>query len=298
MSISLAAAQNTLQATVLGFQAQQVITQAKVGKVWGATSRGVFVHFAPGWVIFLSRERFRGPLTVNMEEWTGELSAALPGAQVRVEPGGIYFPAQKLRVSMKRALAWAVPLRRPASFSGVGCWRRMEALYRQVYAARAAEVEGIFALLGQGRGDLRGETGMGLAAWRALLAGEQGICVWRRLAALLGLGGGLTPVGDDLAVGYLLALNRWGDVICPELDVSEANQGLQRAANEKTLTLSANLVACAALGQVDERLALALDGVMDEKVDLETCARSLLSWGNSSGIGVLLGASLAFYQAG
>jgi hypothetical protein len=110
---------------------------------------------------------------------------------------------------------------------------------------------------------------------------------------LLGMGAGLTPSGDDLALGFLLALNRWGGVLAPGLDLKSLNLEIVQGAYERTTTLSANLIDCASQGQADERLILGLDGLLSEAYGPAICAASLAGWGNSSGVDALVGMGLA-----
>ena len=77
------------------------------------------------------------------------------------------------------------------------------------------------------------------------------------LAGLLGMGAGLTPSGDDILLGLLLALTRWGDVLAPGWDAPAFTRALLTLAYAKTTTLSANLIECASQGQADERLVTA-----------------------------------------
>jgi hypothetical protein len=103
---------------------------------------------------------------------------------------------------------------------------------------------------------------------------------------LLGRGEGLTPAGDDLLLGWLLSLNRWREALVPDLDLQPLNQAILTAAFEKTTTISANLLECAAEGEGDERLINVLDAVICVGVQH---ADPLLSWGSSSGLYVFLG---------
>jgi hypothetical protein len=110
-----------------------------------------------------------------------------------------------------------------------------------------------------------------------------------QMASLLGLGDGLTPAGDDLILGLLLILNRWGGVLAPGFDVRPLNRAAIDQARQKTTALSQSLIACAALGQADERLLLALDGIMTDQTDPPACAAQLAGWGSSSGAAALAG---------
>ncbi len=76
------------------------------------------------------------------------------------------------------------------------------------------------------------------------------------------------------------------------MEVEELTRHLLPLAYQKTTTLSANLIECASLGQADERLLLALDGIMTANPDPPTCAAALAAWGNTSGHDALVGMAL------
>jgi hypothetical protein len=116
------------------------------------------------------------------------------------------------------------------------------------------------------------------------------------LGALLGLGQGLTPSGDDLVAGFLLALNRWGARLSPEIDTATLNQEIIMNTRSATSALAASLIECATLGQADERLLLALDGILDGSVPVEACLTALSGWGSSSGYDALVGMALYLMQ--
>ena len=120
---------------------------------------------------------------------------------------------------------------------------------------------------------------------------------------LLGLGPGLTPLGDDFLLGVLLTLNRWGHLLPlpksnlqktnseshPNDLVSYLNQIIQEKTRLKTTRISASLLFCAMEGAADERLLKVLDGLISGSAISQNELRNLLRWGNSSGITVLAG---------
>ncbi|MBM4425580.1 MAG: DUF2877 domain-containing protein, partial [Chloroflexi bacterium] len=108
-----------------------------------------------------------------------------------------------------------------------------------------------------------------------------------RAAPLIGLGRGLTPSGDDLILGLLLLLNRRGDFVEP------FNRQMIEHARRRTTALSANLIECAARGEADERLLAAADCLLTGQPDAPTAARTLASWGASSGADTLAGMAMA-----
>jgi hypothetical protein len=116
----------------------------------------------------------------------------------------------------------------------------------------------------------------------------------QNLLPLLGKGTGLTPAGDDVILGCLLALSRWGQVFSTSLDIRELGKSLIEQAYHRTTLLSANLIECAAGGQADERLVQALDGIITGQLSAEYCADLLLGWGHSSGLAALSGMGVTF----
>jgi hypothetical protein len=108
----------------------------------------------------------------------------------------------------------------------------------------------------------------------------------------LGRGPGLTPAGDDLALGFLLGLNRWGDQLCPHLPPEPINQALTEAARHTTTALSASLIECAARGLADERLMAALDGLVTGNLGEGRIVDHFLGWGHTSGAAAMEGMGL------
>ncbi len=104
-----------------------------------------------------------------------------------------------------------------------------------------------------------------------------------RLDGLLGNGGGLTPLGDDVVCGWLAAHHALG-VVAPAAD------DLVRRAHTRTTTLSATLIDCASRGEVIPEFAA---WITASEVDEPTRAERLAAVGHSSGSGLLYGARAA-----
>lgn len=104
--------------------------------------------------------------------------------------------------------------------------------------------------------------------------------VVRLVGRLLGRGGGLTPLGDDVLSGWLVA-HRAAGVPTPEVD------GAVRALLPRTTLLSATLLDCALHGEaLPEAVAyLAAVGTPEQPVR----AAALRAVGHSSGSGLLRG---------
>ncbi len=112
------------------------------------------------------------------------------------------------------------------------------------------------------------------------LAGDQAGAV-RATRALVGLGPGLTPSGDDVLTGLLAALWRFR---AHEL---AAAVGAAAIAGQTT-ALSATLLHCAARGQAGREVAAVLDGLSGH-APLERAVARLLGAGHTSGADLIWG---------
>lgn len=241
---------------MLGWKAQQVLSTALEFKVLGTTSRGVFLYFAPQWVVFCTAEKHCGPLTINLETNCAELALG----QVGTNRQGLLDFGQ-LAIDTREAINWGpVPPPQSAQSSHEQRWQRVLELNERCQAIRApSELAYLLELKRFTYGDI------------------------------LGQGQGLTPSGDDVMAGILLYETRQG--LVPTWDLSK----LATQACEKTTTLSSNLLQMAALGQGDERLIELTDYVLTgaSRYHDRLAALDFLSWGAHSGMDTLLGITIA-----
>jgi hypothetical protein len=218
-------------------------------------------------VIFLSFETDRGPLTANLEGDKLLLKDLKSGDLVNVADGRLFSSPAGLGLEWEDSEPWDAPQIPVEVLPYESLLKRYKEIRRRVHALREISIPPIELRLDQL---------------------EEG------LQALLGQGSGLTPAGDDIILGCLLTLKRWGGRLLPGLDIQGLSQELVRVAFSRTTLLSANLIACAAEGQADERLIAALDGILTGQLETEDCAVLLLAWGDSSGCAALDGMGIAF----
>jgi hypothetical protein len=259
----------TLRITTLGSKAWQLLKAAETGAVWGITSQGIFIHLPQRGMIFLSFETYRGPLTANLEGDKLLLKALKSSDQAKVADGRLVFSPSDPSLVWEDAETWDAPLGPVDVLPYESLLERYKEIRKRIHALRETSIPPI---------DLR------------LDQLEEG------LKALLGQGSGLTPAGDDIILGCLLTLKRWGGRFLPGLDIRGLSQELVSTAFSRTTLLSANLIACAAEGQADERLIAALDGIFSGLLEVKDCAALLLAWGDSSGCAALDGMGVAFEQ--
>jgi hypothetical protein len=109
--------------------------------------------------------------------------------------------------------------------------------------------------------------------------------------ALLGLGPGLTPLGDDVLGGWLATT-----VATRHPDREAVRRAVAVSAGERTTTVSATLLACAARGEVVPELRsllVALTAGAGAAAAVQEALDALVAVGDTSGAGALLGTVIA-----
>ena len=224
----------SLPALCIGPIADKALSVTTDGVVMGVSSRGIYLCISADQVVYLSSENFRGPLTVNVPLLQPSLRTVSPGLGCQVTPGKILIPAARIEILADNCPLWQPPLR-PQPKPQAEQHRILEAFTAGIPGWRETQDRWNFSI--------------------------------QEAADLLGQGEGLTPFGDDILIGLLLCLNRWGDILEPGVDLLAFSRHIIESAYRKTTTLSANLIASAARGQAEERLIRACDHLMSAHGD-------------------------------
>jgi hypothetical protein len=263
--------------------------------VLGSTTGGVFLLAPPQQIIFVSFERYRSPLTINLARSFDRLRTIDVAATAQFSTARLIFPSIEFSISLSEEMVWQCPPPDRAARPPVEQRQIVQAIAQRVLARRGDA--GLAALLPILLGwpaapPLSDEQSALLdrliALRRAVQAGDNSM-LRTGLTGLLGQGRGLTPSGDDVAIGLLLMLNRWRF----DRDWAAVNRAVIEAACQRTTTISANLIECAAAGQGDERLLTVVDGIATGSASIDECAERVLGWGSSSGIDALVGMTVA-----
>lgn len=270
------------------------LARSGAAAVIGVTSRGIFLLAEGQQVIFLSYEPFSSPLTVNLPGASPHLSTIANGDAAHLSADGIFFPKQQINIQVPPHTLWQPPPPATTESSRTAAQRRL----RRVAVLVARQPRGLSAwlpvVMAESAPLPEAESDLLLPLLKSLADNEAQI-ILPRLLPLLGYGRGLTPSGDDLLLGWLLAHTRWGAILPPPHRFSWLADSVVREAKSRTTSISANLIAAAAAGMADERLLTALDGILTGTPDEETCAANLLQLGSSSGVDALVGIALALF---
>jgi hypothetical protein len=283
---------HTIPALRCGLCARQILQQRGFTEIAGLSSRGVYLYPPVDGVLFLSLERYAGPLTVNLPPDQFPFSFIKPGGDVLLDPEWIHFPEENIQITLKGTPLWVPP--KPTSEPDLDNLptQLAAAVHRIRCTGEGYPYQSLLTSLLPGNPiqipDLP-EMEQDLSRYLAALEERNLGQAMKHLTSLLGLGSGLTPLGDDFVLGVLLTLNRWGRVFNIDQNLEAPNQTLCQSAQEKTTRLSASLLTCAAAGAADERLLSALDGFFTDGRSMTQEVENVLTWGSSSGMAALAG---------
>lgn len=240
------------------------------GRVHSVFARAVNIEWADGRLLTLhGRGPLLAPFAAAVEE-TAALRALRPGDAVRQAPG--------LLVAGSVPLGWkdaqVVDLSPARTAPGRNPLGSALQTLREPYGAGLDSPLGIRARRHLAAGIRRREP-------RALIAGGR---------ALLGLGEGLTPSGDDCLVGVLAVLHRFAGDLGEEPDVVAA---LSEAAHHRTTALGREFVLHALAGLFSEAVIAVVAAPSRE--DADRAVAELQQLGATSGADTLRGMRLAWH---
>jgi Protein of unknown function (DUF2877) len=279
----------------LGSAARHVLADPGEGRVLAVFVRAFYLEGRGGLICLGPISLGAGPLNLLCANWPpGEVAPGMParlsGAEIRLAGGTVF--------SLAGAMDWRP--RRPPEWHVAHLRRGLAALARA--AARRAPRDGFGCLIpalvdGERRAAVddtdspllrRAAAGASaLARWLARDAAPQPPAQAR---ALIGLGPGLTPSGDDLIAGALIALRAFSH---PDAAEQLGAWALPLAAT-RTGAISRAHLAAAAAGEGAEPLHRALAAICAAaEVDLERELDAADRIGHCSGWDALAGIALA-----
>lgn len=273
-----------LKVGFLGHSVSRFLQRKGNVAIIGVTSKGIFLKNDAGQICFLSREPFRGPLTINLESSANLDSFFHIGDNCQIDGNRIIFSHCQV-VIQNDAIIWEPPsINIPKVDFTLVMNRGIDFITRLDNAYQTGIFTDFFKCWsGQ-------SWGSAFKTLRNIIPGDQNdASFYQVLQNLLGLGSGLTPSGDDFICGFLLD-HYWLGKILPAVKMqSDYIEEIIASAQKKTTALSAALIACAAEGQADERLMNLLNWLLTCAGDVGRIKEELLSYGNSSGMDTFAG---------
>jgi len=288
----------TLHAASIGHLAAAILQEHNSASVIGNTSRGIFLLTSQQNVVFLSYETFRGPLTINLKMQSDQPLPVFNGQVASMQLDEISLADLGVHILLDQAQPW----RPPAPPQSILPLDQIDSTLRQITRTIIATNRGVgFVPLLPFIYDLPARPTVPISLQPTIVSVvllKQQILkppISANLAQikdLMGLGRGLTPSGDDLINGLLLAFNRLPQRIQYQAQLEELNREVVEMAFTKTTALSANLIKAASQGSADERLLRALDGLLTGELAPDEVIQILETYGSSSGFDAFAGISL------
>jgi hypothetical protein len=285
-----------LNAIKCGYQAFEETVLGQTGEVIGNTSHGIFIRTSNNRIVFLSSEKYGNPLSINLHPFPSVLRDLQVNDQVNLGNGKVFFPRLDFEVSTSPQIVYKSM---PATQI-----RREPIMIRENILAIITEInllitpEGFASLLpaylNEDKSNAKESKQLAeLQDIHGYLQTQSVKELRLSLSRHIGSGRGLTPAGDDLICGFLLALNRseMGKFRGDELN--KLNLELSKESYERTTTLSANLIELASQGEGDERLITVLDSIYGADPSHQEATKLLLSYGSSSGLDAFTGMVIA-----
>ena len=278
----------TIQPISLGACADEILHMEESAWVQGVTSTGIFLNFKSGKVLFLTSAPWHGPITINLSKDfpTGRLKI---GMDVHLAYPRMVCPECEILIT-NSTLVWKPdPIEFHFSTDANEIMNRAQRLSSALkFKGQFFPFYDVLETTSNQKSNLM-EKKTRIQAWFHLRRRRRIYDVEEVLGRFLGLGGGLTPAGDDFIIGYLLANFYMGSKKSSNIDAFLAK------AYDETTALSANLIDCAAKGSADERIIGALRFLEAGENDCDRVIKELLSYGSSSGIESLVGMLTAIF---
>jgi hypothetical protein len=277
--------------TSIGFLAAQSMHPNALAKILGVTSRGIFLILDGQSVVFLSKEKHCGPLSITLPEKSLDPLILAKETPVQIGENLIVFD-DKWQFYLPPDTIW-----RPAPPPPVLAFTRAQLLDLAQTLLSSKQEQGLYTFLpeiiGQTAIQISGELSLYVLPIRKTIEGlgePQPQRLIEAFSPLFGLGRGLTPSGDDFISGLILALNRY-PAFSPfqAVTLNRLNLHTLDLARKKTTSLSTCLLQASTLGAADERFLTALDGFLSQSLSAGQIADCLLSIGNSSGLDMWCG---------
>lgn len=280
-----------IKALQVGGLARDVLTPGARGTVMGVTSGGIFLH-SDGKILFLTEANYDSPYNIRVESISPLAPQIAAGDAWSAEGGKIILERLDLQIDIQTAVVWEPSPLKHADNPIAEQVRRMDTLLE-----RFRELDpdkGWLFLMDAGNGTDHGMPDLEAHRIHDLtghfLAGvketDLSACL-ESARSILGLGGGLTPSGDDWLTGFFLYFARADRQDQFLLDLGASVTAM---AMERTTKISANRIEAACRGWAEEMFLEVLDHLLVSNIVLsDEKVQRLVKFGHSSGVDTCMG---------
>lgn len=291
-------AQGTFFATFMGCMVTEAIADAQKGSVMGTSSKGIFLRIGK-YVLFITDAPYKSPFNIYVPGFNRLLDSLKQGEHFNVTFDSIDFIDSDAKILIDKVETWTPGPPLAIDTSQVTRKKRVRLLLDEI--ADIDRNKGWLFLYTESFQTEGSPDFIKKRAWEGTQTFIEGYREGELLKcldaaeSLIGLGGGLTPSGDDWLAGFFLYLERFTGTGNEQPGFLKIiGTALQDLTFQKTTTISANRLMAARRGWAEEPFIDVIDTLFsaERRFDPEL-ARVLVRFGHSSGVDTLLGISAA-----
>jgi hypothetical protein len=291
-------AQSVFFATFMGCIVTEAFFAAQKGSVLGLSSKGIFLQVGT-YVLFITNAPYKSPFNIYVLGFNRLLETLKQGEHFEVKFDSMHFEESGTRILIENVEKWTPGPPLAIDTRQATRKKRVKLLIDDI-----VEIDPnkgwLFLYTESDRAEasrdfLKERIWEGTQKFtEGYRVGELSQCLVAA-ESLIGLGGGLTPSGDDWLAGFVLYLERFsyaGNVRSGFLQI--IGNALQDLAFQKTTTISANRIMAARRGWAEEPFLNVIDTLFSTQSQFDPeLAGVLVRFGHSSGVDTLLGISAA-----
>lgn len=283
-----------MKAIQIGGLAKNVLVEGTTGKVMGVTSSGVFLNSANK-IFFLTSADYKSPYNIQIRGYNELAVKIAVGDQWQVGGEELSFSSHNIRIDINSAQVWnPVPQKNNTTTHVV----QIERINRLMHRLRELDPQkGWLFLFDSGNSPIEAQDREALRIrllTQKFLSGvgatDKLVCL-ESARSILGLGGGLTPSGDDWLTGFFLFHYRKTQAK-DEMDpfIVDLGATITAMAFERTTKISVNRIEAACQGWAEEIFLEVIDSLLDSEKELDDqTALHLINFGHSSGVDTCMG---------
>jgi hypothetical protein len=276
----------------------EAFTIAQNGSVLGLSSKGIFLQVGT-YVLFITDAPYKSPFNIYVPGFNRLMDSIKQGEHFEVTNDSINFIESESRILIDNVEVWTPGLPLDIDTSQATRKKRVRLLLDDI-----AEIDPQKGWIFLHTESDPVEKSLDFTKQRVWEGTQQFAEGYRNrefsqcLGAaenLLGLGGGLTPSGDDWLAGFFLYLKRLSHAENADPDFPrDLGNALQDVAFQKTTTISANRIMAARRGWAEEPFLEVIDTLFSAESQFDPdLAGLLVRFGHSSGVDTLMGISAA-----
>lgn len=283
-----------LSITSIGNYAKANLVEGTEGKVMGITSNGVFLLFGQH-TLFLTKNGHDSPFNLILAQPDSIPPQIAAGDPVFFSQEDLLFPSRGISINLSDASVWTPPNAEPVSSPLDAQKKRAKEITQGLLNQHIQK--GFLFLFQAEESDNPEQTKIRFSTHQFVHAyiDRDRESILQASSSLFGLGGGLTPSGDDWITGFVLfhtrLLTTSGN---NDPFLQKIGPDLVNAAYRQTTWVSANRLEAALQGWSEDLFINVISYITDViSTDPTKIAQQLMRFGHSSGVDTFLGIAAA-----